>query len=94
MPTEEEVRKALQPVMDPEVGMSVIDLGMVRRVQVDGDGNVEIGMVLTAPFCPLAGYLTEQVRQAAAAVPGVGEVRVQVLDEPWDPRWMTQPGGA
>jgi len=44
--------------------------------------------VLTAPFCPLAGYLTESVRQAALGVEGVSEAEVTVLDEPWNPEWM------
>lgn len=92
MPTEEEIREALRPVIDPEIGLSVVDLGMIRQVRIDEAGRVEIGMVLTAPFCPLAGYLAEQVRQAAAAVSGVAEVEVQLLDEPWDPAWMARPG--
>jgi serine O-acetyltransferase len=91
MPTEEEIRSALRPVIDPEIGLSVVDLGMIRQVRIDEAGRVEIGMVLTAPFCPLAGYLAEQVRQAAASVPGVSEVEVQVLDEPWNPAWMVGP---
>lgn len=93
MPTEEEIREALRPVIDPEIGLSVVDLGMIRQVRVDEGGRVEIGMVLTAPFCPLAGYLAEQVRQAVAAVPGVSAVEVRILDEPWDPTWMARPGG-
>lgn len=87
MPTEQEIREALRPVMDPEIGMSVVDLGMIREVAIEGD-VVEVKMVLTVPFCPLAGLITEQVRRAAAAVPGVKEARVTLLDEPWDPSWM------
>ncbi len=87
MPTEQEIREALRPVMDPEVGMSVVDMGMIREVAIEGDA-VEVKMVLTAPFCPLAGMITNQVRQAAAAVPGVKEAKVTMLDEPWDPSWM------
>ncbi len=91
MVTESQIREALRPVIDPEIGLSVVDLGMIRQVRIDEAGRVEIGMVLTAPFCPLAGYLAEQVRQAAASVPGVSEVEVQVLDEPWNPAWMVGP---
>ena len=68
--TEEQIREALRPVIDPEIGMSVVDMGMIREVSIEED-SVEVKMVLTAPFCPLAGMITEQVRQAAAAVPGV-----------------------
>ena len=89
MPTEEQIREALRPVVDPEMGISVVDLGMIREVEVEGDA-VEIKMVLTTPFCPLAGMITEQVREAAAGVEGVEEAEVTLLDEPWDPSWMRQ----
>lgn len=87
MLTEERIREALRPVIDPEIGMSVVDMGMIREVSIEED-SVEIKMVLTAPFCPLAGMITEQVQQAAAAVPGVKEAKVTLLDEPWNPAWM------
>jgi len=87
MPTEQEIREALRLVIDPEIGMSVVDLGMIREVIIEGDA-VEIKMVLTAPFCPLANFITDQVRQAAAAVLGVKEVKVTLLQERWDPSWM------
>jgi len=87
MLTQQTILEALQPVMDPEIGMSVVDLGMIREVVIEGDA-VEIKMVLTAPFCPLADFITDQVRRAVAAVPGVKEARVTLLDERWDPSWM------
>lgn len=89
MPTEQEILEALRPVMDPELGMSVVDLGMIREVHVEGD-TVEVKMVLTVPFCPLASLITGQVQRAAAAVPGVREARVTLLQEPWDPSWMNR----
>lgn len=87
MPTEQEIREAIRSVIDPEIGMSVVDLGMIREIIVNGD-QVEVKMVLTAPFCPLAGMISEQVRRAAASVEGVKEARVTLLDEPWNPAWM------
>lgn len=87
MLTQQTIMDALRPVIDPEIGMSVVDLGMIREVAIEGD-VVEIKMVLTAPFCPLVDMLTEQTRRAAAAVPGVKEARVTLLDEPWNPAWM------
>jgi len=87
MLTQQAIMEALQPVMDPEIGLSVVDLGMIREVVIEED-TVEVKMVLTTPFCPLAGLITGQVRQAAAAVPGVKEATVTLLDEPWDPSWM------
>ena len=87
MLTEQTILEALQPVIDPEIGMSVVDLGMIREVGIEGD-TIEVKMVLTTPFCPLAGVITEQVRQAAAAVPGVKEAKVTRLNQPWSPAWL------
>ena len=87
MVTEQAILGALRPVVDPEIGMSVVDLGMIREILIE-DGDVEVRMVLTTPFCPLAGLITEQVRQAAASVTGVKEAKVTLLDEPWNPAWM------
>ncbi|MCR4406722.1 MAG: iron-sulfur cluster assembly protein [Anaerolineae bacterium] len=61
MLTQQTIMDALRPVIDPEIGMSVVDLGMIREIAIEGD-VVEIKMVLTAPFCPLADMLTEQAR--------------------------------
>ncbi len=90
MVTQEAVREALRPVIDPEIGMSVVDMGMVRGIELDDEGKVEVKMVLTVPFCPLAGFITEQARRAVAAVPGVTEAKITLLDEPWNPAWMQQ----
>ena len=91
MLNEQAVREALEQVIDPEIGINVVDLGMIREVAIDA-GAVKIKMVLTAPFCPLAGYLTGQVREVVAAMPEVTEAEVALLDEPWDPSWMKQQG--
>lgn len=87
MADKEMVLKALKEVMDPELGMSIVDLGMVRDVLIAGK-RVEIKMVLTAPFCPLANAITENARQAIEALPGVQEAKVTLLDEPWNPAWI------
>ena len=89
--TEHTIREALRKVMDPEVGMDVVALGMIRQVEIEEKGEVEVKMVLTAPFCPLGSYLVEQVRQATEQVPGVQEAKVTRLDERWDPRWIERP---
>lgn len=66
------VLEALEDVMDPELGTSIVDLGMVRDVVIDGD-KVEVKMVLTVPTCPLAGVITENARKAVEALPDVQE---------------------
>ncbi len=89
MVTEQAVREALRHVTDPEIGMSVADLGMIRQVEIEGE-KVAVGMVLTIPNCPLAEYLVEQVRQAVLGVEGVEEAEVNLLPERWDPSWISR----
>ncbi len=87
MVTQEKIEEALGKVIDPHVGMSVVDMGMIRDIAVEGN-EVEVKMVLTAPGCPLASYLVEQVRKAAEGVAGVEKAKVTLLDEPWSPAFM------
>jgi metal-sulfur cluster biosynthetic enzyme len=86
---EKAIREALRGVMDPEIGVSVVELGMVRGIHATDDG-VEIEMVLTSPFCPLSGLITSQVKEAAEAVVDQ-PVTVTLLDEPWNPSLMERP---
>ncbi len=82
---EDEVRNALRTVIDPEVGIDVVDLGLIREIHVDPvTGAATVDLVLTTKGCPLVDYLTEQVRRRAASLPGITSVEVRVLDEPWD----------
>lgn len=80
---EETIREALKDVIDPEVGIDVIDLGLIKEIIVDGN-RVEVDMVLTSKACPLVDHLTEQVKRRVEEVPGVFYVGVNVLDEPWN----------
>jgi len=89
VPTKQEIIEALRPVVDPEIGISVVDMGMIRELIIEGD-TVDVKMVLTVPSCPLAGLIKQQVQQAAVAVPGVKEATVTLLDERWDPSWMSE----
>jgi serine O-acetyltransferase len=79
----EEVRDALRDVLDPEVGIDIVDLGVIKDIIVEGD-RVEVNMVLTSQACPLTDHLKEQVKRHVMALPGVGQVEVRVLDEPWN----------
>ena len=81
----EQVTAALREVFDPELGMSVVDLGLIYDVQIDG-GRVRITMTLTTQGCPLHDSMTEWVRQAVGRIPGVDEVEVAITFEPaWTP---------
>ena len=79
-----EIVKALSKVFDPEIPVNIYDLGLIYEVIVDAAGVVGIRMTLTAPNCPAAQVLPEQVKAAAAGVPGVTEARVDVV---WEPPW-------
>jgi metal-sulfur cluster biosynthetic enzyme len=77
--------QALREVFDPELGMSVVDLGLIYDVQIDG-GRVRITMTLTTQGCPLHDSMTEWVRQAVGRIPGVDQVEVAITFEPaWTP---------
>jgi FeS assembly SUF system protein len=79
-----QILAALSGVFDPEIPVNVYDLGLVYDVIIDAHSVVGIRMTLTAPACPAAQFLPEQVRKAVAAVPGVADVKVDVV---WEPPW-------
>ncbi|MEN6517491.1 MAG: serine O-acetyltransferase [Methanospirillum sp.] len=91
---EDEVRNALRTVIDPEVGIDVVDLGLIREIHVDPrTGAATVDLILTTKGCPLVDYLTEQVRRRTASLPGITDAEVRVLDEPWDwDRFVKQRG--
>lgn len=88
--TREQVTLALRAVFDPEMGMSIVDLGLVYRIDVD-EGLVHITMTLTTPGCPLHDAMGEWVRQAVERIPGVDGARVVLTFEPpWTPDRMSR----
>ncbi len=73
---EDEVRNALRTVIDPEVGIDVVDLGLIREIHVDPrTGAATVDLVLTTKGCPLVDYLSEQVRRRTASLPGITDGR-------------------
>ena len=91
MKLERDIIMALRQVYDPEIPVNVYDLGLIYEVKVDDDHNVSIQMTLTAPNCPMADYVVEQVRAAVADVPGVVSVNVDLVWEPvWDKSRMSE----
>jgi FeS assembly SUF system protein len=76
---------ALKTVFDPEIPVDIYELGLIYRIDIDGDRNVDLDMTLTAPGCPVAGDMPRWVENAVSAVPGVGQVKVNlVFDPPWE----------
>ena len=73
------VREALKTVMDPEIGVNIVDGGFVRKIEVDDEGNVTIEMMLTTPFCPLTKMLISWAENAALSVDGVKSAKVKIV---------------
>lgn len=93
--SKEAVIEAIRQVYDPEIPINVFDMGLIYDIKQFENGDVHIDMTLTAPGCPVAGILPQQVADAVAGVEGVGIVNVQVV---WEPQWtiekMTDEGRA
>jgi len=91
-PSQQEVavRAALETVMDPEINLSVIDLGLIREVHIE-PGITRIRMMLTTPFCPYAPQLIEEVKQATMSVVPQ-ECDVELMPDAWSPQMMPDPG--
>lgn len=89
-PSKEGVLEALKSVYDPELGINIVDLGLVYEVDVDAAGGVDIRYTLTTMGCPIGPMIEDQMRAFVIAVPGVEEVRPEmVLRPPWSPEMMS-----
>jgi metal-sulfur cluster biosynthetic enzyme len=91
LPTAEQVREALKSVFDPELGINVVDLGLVYEVEVDEQGGVDIRYTLTTMGCPIGPLIEDQMRAFVIAIPGVEEVRPEMVLRPaWSPEMMSE----
>lgn len=80
----ENILGALENVIDPELGIDIVNLGLVYDVNLDDDGVCTVTMTLTSMGCPLAGHIEADVRNVLADIPQVKETRVDIV---WDPPW-------
>lgn len=78
-----DVAEMLRYVIDPELGVNIVDLGLVYDVRVEG-GRVEVDLTMTTPACPLSSYITQQIEATLRPLPGVEDVHVELV---WSPRW-------
>lgn len=89
-PTEEAIIAACASVYDPEIPVNIYELGLIYAIEIEEDSIVRVEMTLTAPACPSAQELPDQVREAVMVVPGVKDCVVDtVWDPPWDPSRMS-----
>ena len=87
---EERIVELLKTVFDPEIPVNIYDLGLIYKVDLQGD-NLNIDMTLTAPSCPAADFLVEDVRQKMQSVEGVKTVNVNLVFEPeWTKEMMSE----
>jgi FeS assembly SUF system protein len=83
-PLHDNLVAAMRTIYDPEIPVNIYDLGLIYDMDIGEDGRVDIRMTLTAPACPVAGTFPDTVAQRLYVVPGVSEVRVELV---WDPPW-------
>ena len=88
---DDEIIGALKTVTDPELGVNIIDLGLVYRIDIDDDGDVQLYMTLTSPGCPAGPEIRNGVKSALEELGGINTVNVQfVFNPPWSPAMMSQ----
>ena len=88
---EERIVDVLKTVYDPEIPVNIYDLGLIYKIDVANDGNVDIDMTFTAPSCPAADFILEDVRQKVDSLDGVQSSNVNLVFEPvWDQSMMTE----
>lgn len=83
-PTEDAVMGALEKVIDPELGIDLVNLGLIYDVSVDDDGLCIVTMTLTTMGCPLGDFLNDAITEAATSVDGVNKCKINLV---WEPVW-------
>ena len=88
---QERIVDVLRTVYDPEIPVNIYELGLIYRIEVNDDGDAEVDMTFTAPSCPAADFILEDVRQKVDALDGVKTCNVNLVFEPeWDKSMMTE----
>ncbi len=91
MPTKKDIEAVLDTIPDPEIGISILQLGLIYGVEVDNEGNVRIVMTLTTIGCPLFDHIEGPIRQEVAKLDGVKDIKVELtFDPPWTPDTMSE----
>jgi metal-sulfur cluster biosynthetic enzyme len=86
---EDVVREHLRTIVDPEININIVDLGLIYGIDVAGEGKVTVKMTLTSPACPMGAVIQAQVHQALVKLPWVKDPKVELVWSPtWDPRKM------
>ncbi len=87
----EQITEQLKTIFDPEIPVNIYELGLIYEVKVEGEGEAHVTMTLTAPACPAAELLPEEVKQKASSVEGINSVTVELtFDPPWSQDMMSE----
>ena len=88
---QERIIEALKTVYDPEIPVNIYDLGLIYRIELDDDGRAEVDMTLTAPNCPAADFIMEDVRMRVEGITGITAATINLVFEPeWDKDMMSE----
>ena len=88
---QERIIEALKTVYDPEIPVNIYDLGLIYRIELGDDGRVEVDMTLTAPNCPAADFIMEDVRMRVEGITGITAATINLVFEPeWDKDMMSE----
>jgi len=90
-PLEPEIVEALRTVYDPEIPVSIFEMGLIYDLRIREDGRVKVVMTLTTPACPVSEELPRIIKRAVLAIDGVTEVEIELVWDPfWKPEYMTE----
>ena len=90
MVSEKDVIESLKTVIDPEIGINIVDLGLIYEVEIKGS-YVKVKMTLTMPGCPMSEYLVESAKDAVSKIKGLEKIEINlVFDPPWNPEKMSE----
>lgn len=91
MLTEQDILNRLREVIDPEIGLNIVDLGLIYSIDADQENHIHVKMTLTTPGCPMHDAMSAWAQRAVATMPGVADASVEVVwDPPWNPAMMTE----
>ena len=85
--TYSDIVKALTGCVDPEIGINIVDLGLLHWIKIDASNNVEIRMTMTSPMCPVTSVILADAQLRVEKIPGIGNVNLELV---WEPAWSPE----
>ncbi len=89
--SKDDILSALSEVYDPEIPINIVDMGLIYKVNIDDENNVEVDMTMTTRGCPMHSMMTYQAQKRLEQIKGIGKVKVNLVwDPPWTPEMISQ----